>query len=61
MKCEHCNQDLRVSHVGFESEEHTTKVESVQTLVCVNFDCKIYSGTDLSKPKHIADTIRTEV
>jgi len=59
MKCEYCEKDLWVSSSKMESPKDTETVTCVQKLVCVNPDCEIYSGTDLTNPKQIAKTIRT--
>jgi len=59
MKCEYCEQDLRVSKTYMESPKDTETVTCVQKLVCVNPDCEIYAGKDLSNPKNIARTLRT--
>jgi hypothetical protein len=61
MKCEYCEQDLRISNAKMESSLETTTVTCVQKLVCVNPDCEIYAGKDLTNPLQIAKTIKTEV
>ena len=61
MKCEYCNNDLKVSNSKLESDINSTEVNSVQTLVCVNANCDIYCGTDLTNPKQIAKTIKVKV
>ena len=61
MKCENCNQDLRVCSSKMVSPIGTETITCVQKLVCVNPDCELYAGTDLTNPKQIAKTINTEV
>lgn len=61
MKCQQCNQDLRVANNIMKSEEGSTDVYSVQTLVCVNSKCGSYAGTDLTKPLKVAQTLRNKV
>jgi len=61
MKCEHCKQDLRVSKTVPSSELESTDVYMEQTFVCVNHDCVIYAGTDLSNPLHVAKTRKVKV
>lgn len=61
MKCEYCERDLMISSSEMESALDTETVTCVQKLVCVNPECEIYAGKDLTNPLHIAKTIRTEV
>lgn len=61
MKCEYCNNDLRVASSKMESEVGTAAVTCVQKLVCVNPYCEIYAGKDLTNPLHIALTKKSEV
>lgn len=61
MLCPKCVQSLRIASGKFTSEEGSTDVYSEQTLVCVNPDCDNYSGTDLSNPKIIVQTLRNKV
>ncbi len=61
MTCKICSQPLMVSSSRFESEEGTTDVYQVMTLVCINPKCADYSGTDLNNPKTIAETVKNKV
>lgn len=61
MKCEHCNQDLRVVSNMPKSELNSTDVYMVQTFVCVNPECTLFAGNDLSNPLQVAKTREVKV
>lgn len=61
MKCDYCNQDLRVSKVKPESDIDSTDVYIIHTLVCVNPDCVMYAGTNLSNPLKVSKVLKTKV
>ena len=56
MNCPNCNKTLMIasSHPISENEE----IKVIQTMVCTNKKCDLYAGKDLSKPKHIVETVK---
>lgn len=61
MKCPHCNRDLNIANNRMESEENSTDVFSVQSLVCINPQCVAYAGKDLNNPRNIVEVVRNKV
>jgi hypothetical protein len=61
MQCPECNSPLQVSNSKFESEQGSTDVYSVLTMVCVNPKCGLYCGKDLNNPLKVAQTVRNKV
>jgi hypothetical protein len=61
VQCPECNQPLNVANSKFESEQGSTDVYSVLTMVCVNPKCPNYAGTNLNEPLKVAKTVRNKV
>lgn len=70
MLCPECNKPLMISGSRFESEEGSTEVYRVLTLVCINSTidpvkkkpvCSLYCGPDLNNPLKIAAENREKV
>jgi hypothetical protein len=61
MKCEECNSSLFVSSSRYESEEGSTDVYSVLSLVCINPKCDNYCGPNLNKPLKVAAIQKNKV
>lgn len=54
MKCNLCKQPLMVSNSSQALKG--SKVENTLNYVCVNRNCEMYCGKDLSNPKKVAKT-----
>ena len=61
MKCPECRAPLMVSSSKYESEEGSTDVYNVLTLVCINPKCDNYSGPNLNEPQKVAEIVRRKV
>lgn len=61
MECLECKQSLIVANSKFESEQGSTEVYNVHTMVCVNPKCPNYAGTNLNKPLKVAKIIKNKV
>lgn len=70
MECPECKAPLMVSNNKLESEEGSTEVYSVLTMVCVNSRidpvkktpvCSLYCGPDLNNPLKVAAVVRNKV
>lgn len=70
MKCPECGSPLMVSNSKYESEEGSTDVYQVLTLVCVNSRidpvkktpvCSLYCGPNLNKPLKVAAIQKNKV
>lgn len=70
MNCPECGAPLMVANSKYESEQGSTEVFSVLTMVCVNSRldpvkktpvCSLYCGPDLNNPRKVADIIRNKV
>lgn len=63
MKCPKCDRDLVIAKGRWEFEnDDTPELPTVAyrclDMVCINRFCDNYTGTDLSNPKIILETIR---
>lgn len=61
MKCDLCGKDLYISSSKLESPENTNVITCIQKMVCVNPDCTMYSGTDLSNPTKVAKVVNNTI
>lgn len=61
MQCNECGAPLMVSNNKFESEQGSTEVWSVLTMVCVNPKCPAYAGQNLNEPLKVSATVRNKV
>lgn len=59
--CPECNSPLNVANSKFESEQGSTDVYSVLTMVCVNPKCSNYCGPNLNEPLKVAAIVRNKV
>ena len=50
-----------IANSKFESEEGSTDIYSVLTMVCVNHKCPNYSGADLNNPDKVAAVVKNKV
>jgi hypothetical protein len=50
-----------VANSKFESEQGSTDVYSVLTMVCVNPKCSNYCGPNLNEPLKVAQVVRNKV
>lgn len=66
MQCPKCDQSLRigVSYITFTGD-HTpdteTKAFTNLPMICINPDCLVYGGQDLSNPAQIVETIVSQL
>ena len=61
VKCQECKQPLMVADSKYESEQGSTEVYNVLTMVCVNPKCSGYCGADLNEPRKVAEIVRNRV
>ena len=61
MKCSQCSSPLIIANSLYESEESSTDVYNVLTLVCTNPKCGLYAGKDLNSPLKIAEIKKNKV
>lgn len=61
MQCPECNRPLMVANSKFESEQGSTEVYNVHTMVCVNPKCSNFAGPNLNEPLKVAATVRNKV
>jgi hypothetical protein len=61
MECPVCKQPLMVAGSKFESEQGSTDVYQVLTLVCDNPKCNNYAGLDHNNPRVVAGTVKNRV
>ncbi len=61
MNCPECNSPLMAANSKFESEQGSTEVYNVHTMVCVNPKCPNFAGPNLNEPLKVAATVRNKV
>lgn len=70
MNCPECGSPLMIANSKLVSDEGSTEVFNVLTMVCINsrvdpvkkaFVCSLYAGPDLNNPLKVAATIKNKV